>query len=371
MSLTTSLTGTTRNTEDSAGGQLLPDLHSDSLILPPRPATPEIGLACYDDAWNILPGSPLNAKIADRREALKHGATPQPISDNALEQALDKTTHVSHLSLREAVQAFFTWELRQHPSTPHLFARQLTSDDTLDQVNSLERIPLLAKHLIATGHLPQPLNQEAGEFMLLDLSKRSRIPLGSRLLGGGAVAYASMAISPYLAAATALATGVVFTSRLSAALTRRNYNLGYIADVIETEQALEQGATPTIDQSLAAILESHPSKGSTNPRAEGFLTARALRLLEVPSLVIHEAFAINTATAPSQQALFTLLKAKLKEQYIDLSGSIVEAYEASREQPEGLAATLNALQRCYFSWGNAIRPEFQRKIHELVVALPA
>ena len=89
MSLTTSLTGTNPHTQGSSGGQLHPHLNSDSLTLPSRPSTPEVGLACYEDAWNILPGSLLNATIVGRREALKYGATPQPISDEALEQALN------------------------------------------------------------------------------------------------------------------------------------------------------------------------------------------------------------------------------------------------------------------------------------------
>ena len=98
--------------------------------------------------------------------------------------------------------------------------------------------------------------------------------------------------------------------------------------------------------------------------------ARALRLMEVPSKIIHEAFTLNTATDMSNQHLLLTLKAKLKEQHLDFSGSMVDAYEASRGAPEGLAATLNALQKCHFSWGNTMRHELQGKMHDLVLALP-
>jgi hypothetical protein len=180
-----------------------------------------------------------------------------------------------------------------------------------------------------------------------------------------------MALSPCLAAVTTLATGIVVTRNISAALARSEYNKGYIDEVIEAERALEQGEAPSLQESISQLLDPARSSTAANLRAEGFLIARTLRLLEVPSLVIHEAFVLNRATDIPNQALFTLLKAKLKEQNFNLRGSIVEAYEASRGDPEGLAGTLNALQRCYFSWGNALRPEFQAKIHDLIVALPA
>ena len=102
-------------------------------------------LHCHDEAWEILPWSELSTQLADRRQAIRNGLTPAPVPREKIEYALDKADHISPLSLRESVQAFFTWDLRQHPTTPHLFPRDLTSDDTLCQVNSLERIPHLAK----------------------------------------------------------------------------------------------------------------------------------------------------------------------------------------------------------------------------------
>jgi hypothetical protein len=92
--------------------------------------------------------------------------------------------------------------------------------------------------------------------------------------------------------------------------------------------------------------------------------------MEVPSKIIHEAFTLNTATDMSKQRLLLTLKAKLKEQHLDFLGSLVDAYEASRGAPEGLAATLNALQKCYFSWGNTMKHDLQGKMHDLVLVLP-
>ena len=352
----------------SQGNQTLEVLNESGLAFPS--VSYETLLHCHDEAWELLPWSELSTQLADRRQAIRNGLTPSPVPREKIEYALDKADHISPLSLRESVQAFFTWDLHQHPTTPHLFPRKLTSDDTLCQVNSLERISHLAKHLLTTGHLPVQLNCEAAGFMLLDLSRRSPISIASPLIGGSVTTLATLVHSPYLAAATAIATGIAVAKSLSASTTRNKYNLGYLTEVVDTERSLEKGEVPTIEESLKQLVCIEPSSETKHLRAEGFLMARALRLMEVPSKIIHEAFTLNTATDMSNQCLLLTLKAKLKEQHLDFSGSLVDDYEASRGTPEGLAATLSALQKCYFSWGNTMRHELQGKMHDLVLALP-
>jgi hypothetical protein len=97
------------------------------------------------------------------------------------------------------------------------------------------------------------------------------------------------------------------------------------------------------------------------------MIARTLRILEVPSAVIHEAYATTASVEIQDQPLVNLLVEKLDTIHLKVSGCLAADYLESHKSGGELAETLDALNECYFAWGRRSGRIHQNKMIELLL----
>jgi len=331
--------------------------------LPPVPAHVSQQSSCFDTAWELLEAGVLANTIRDRHTALKKkDEIPLPTpEDVASTNELIRNLHP--LECRDSIIKFFRWQSTTTPEAPLYYAERLVHNRAPANRTPLSILTEIAESIVASGFVTEKLTRETIHCMHDDIRNRNPISVTPSLLSMGLVAATASTVSPLAAAASGLAAGLFLRAYYRENWARQEYTAGYLQEIFDTHQALSRGETPTIK----AALRSHFNWDKNERfRADGYMVARTLRILEVPSAVIHEAFAKTESVERPNQPLVHLLQEKLHEVKMNTSGCLAEDYLASEHSKSDLVLLLDSLNECYFAWGSRSGRRYQMKMIELL-----
>lgn len=331
--------------------------------LPPAVAADKESLSCFDIAWDVVEFPLMANLLAERQAILKGERGLEALSKERINRATEAARSLPPIRGRELIHDFFKWQAKTTVAAPLHLSGRLLYDENPENVSSYRRIPLIAESIVTGGFLSDHLAQEVTYFMRQDLENRSPI---SRLpsIATFALAAGACCTLPTLVALGPVAlAGLVSRDYMNVKWSRREYSIGYIREVFDTHQALSMGNTPTIRDGL----QSHFTwnKGERF-RADGYMIARTLRLLEVPSEQIHEAFAATASVELQNQPLINLLVENLAKFHLPVPACLAMDYLSARGNHGQLARVLDALQECFFTWGQRSKRLYQEKMIQLL-----
>ena len=344
-------------------GPSLPDSHALEGKLPPPPVEEGQRLACFDNAWELLESPTFANTILDRHKILRAGLVPDPPKIGELEQATLLIEGLGPFRCRDRLSEFFRWQATATPEAPLHRTSRIIDDRALEEESSLSRIPSIAKSLVTSGFVDATMAGEALSYLHEDIITKNPISKGSSLLSIGLAGAAYHLLPLPLALASMVAAAFVVRSYRTASWARHEYTIGYLQEVFDTHQALSRGEAPTI---IGALQTHYTWEGNERFRADGYMIARTLRLLEVPSASIHEAYATTASVELPNQPLTNLLMEKLKAVNLNVSGCLAAEYFESHKTGSSLAKVLDALNECYFIWGRRFGLLYQNKMIELL-----
>jgi hypothetical protein len=334
-----------------------------SASLPPVPVDAHpLDTSCFDAAWEVsLP--PLSHTLSERRRILKEDG----LAKAPTEAEVQKATSIAHtldlLECRVRVVELLRWQATTMPEAPlHLLPQRL-ENRALSYSPPLSFIPELASRIVTSGFV----GEDTARLCLLRLQHGllARNPISQflplALLGATGVAYCTF--HPVAAIGAALATTFALQAHGAATWARNEYSIGYLHETLDTHLALSRGENPTIAQGLAKHFNWERNE---RYRADGYMVARTLRILDVPSTAIHKAYATTASVDLKNQPLVNLLMNKLETINVTTSGCLAADYLEAKNNGGELANLLDALNSCYFLWGRRSARLSQHKMIELL-----
>jgi hypothetical protein len=331
--------------------------------LPPAVAADKEPLSCFDIAWDVVEFPFMANVLAERQGILKEESGLETLSKERINRATEAAYSLPPIRGRELIHDFFKWQAKTTVAAPlHLSARLLYHENP-ENVSSYRRIPLIAESIVTGGFLSADLAQEVTCFMREDLENRSPISRLPSIATFALAAGACCTLPTMVALGPVALAGLVSRDYMNVRWSRREYSIGYIREVLDTHQALSMGNTPTIIDGLQSHFRW--TKGERF-RADGYMIARTLRLLEVPSDQIHEAFATTASVELQNQPLINLLVENLAKFHLPVPECLAMDYLSARRNHGQLARVLDALQECFFTWGKRSKHLYQEKMVQLL-----
>ena len=331
--------------------------------LPPAVAAEKESLSCFDIAWDVVEFPFMANVLAERQAILKGERGLETLPKERIKQATEAAHSLPPSRGRELIHDFFKWQAKTTVAAPlHLSARLLYHENP-ENGSSYRRIPLIAESIVTGGFLSDHLAQEVTCFMREDLENRSPISSIPSIATFALAAGACCTLPTMVALGPVALAGLVSRNYMNVRWSRREYSIGYIREVLDTHQALSMGNTPTIIDGLQSHFRWN--KGERF-RADGYMIARTLRLLEVPSDQIHEAFATTASVELQNQPLINLLVENLAKFHLPMPACLAMDYLSARRNHGQLARVLDALQECFFTWGKRSKHLYQEKMVQLL-----
>ena len=301
--------------------------------------------------------------MRERGDILGREATQIPPSNAEVEQALRIASHSNPLTCRERLLEFFRWQASTSPTAPLHLASRLLHDSALEETNALARIREIAESIVLSGFVREDVARECVFHAQKDLGGSNPISVAPCLLSAGLATVAYHTLHPLLTAGAIVVTGLKIRAYRDASWARHEYTTGYLQEIFDTHEALSRGEMPTIHGSIRKHFNWERNERF---RADGYVVARTLRLLEVPSSEIHTAFATTASVELNNQPLVNLLIEKLNGIHIQMTGCLAADYLASHSKGGKLAQVLDALNECYFTWEKRTARLNQLKMIELL-----
>jgi hypothetical protein len=284
--------------------------------------------------------------------------------DRKIEEAKARIQNLEPLICRERIFQFVRWQATATPEVPLHLASRIIDDRALENDASLSRINAIAESLVTSGFVQDDMAREVLGHLHEDILAKNPLSKGPALLSMAFVAASYNAFPPPIVLASMLASAVLIRAYQSASWARHEYTMGYLQEVFDTHTALSRGESPTISRGL----QTHYNWDRNERfRADGYMIARTLRILEVPSAVIHEAYATTASVEIQDQPLVNLLVEKLDTIHLKVSGCLAADYLESHKSGGELAETLDALNECYFAWARRSGRIHQNKMIELLL----
>jgi hypothetical protein len=301
--------------------------------------------------------------MLERERILQQEAQEEPISPSQVEHARSLIVALHPLQCREVLYTFFKWQAAVTPDAPLHTTGSLLHDKNLEYRDSVSILSEVAESLTTTGFVSEKVAREAIYRLHDDIIARNPISKAPSLLSMGIAATAWIALPPIMVLCASVAAGIALRAYRIASWARREYTAGYLQEVFDTHKALSQGEIPTI---VGALRTHFNWNQNERFRADGYIIARTLRLLEVSSTQIQDAYATTATVELHNQPLMKLLEERLKANQLSLSGCLAAEYLKSYKQEGPLAQTLDALNECYFTWGKRSAHLYQRKMIEVL-----
>lgn len=337
--------------------------HSISGTLPPLPITNGGRLSCFDDAWERLESVTLSNMLSERHTILQQERNQESTFEARAERAKALISKAGPVQCREQLLEFFRWQLETTPEAPLHTVSQLLHDITLKDRNALSKISDMAESIATSGFVDDKVASDALSNLHRNIRAQSPLSIAPSLISVALATAACHTLHPLLAMGSMVAAGCVIQAYRRAAWARQEYTIGYLEEVFDTHQALSRGEVPTIMGSLRSNFNWDRNERF---RADGYMIARTLRLLEVPSSEIREAYAAMASDELENQPLIHLLLKRLDGINMKVSESLAADYRASHEKAGDLARVLDALNACYFTWGKRTARLYQKKMLELL-----
>lgn len=159
--------------------------------------------------------------------------------------------------------------------------------------------------------------------------------------------------------------GAVYLGYQRSTWARKEYNIGYLQETLDADRALSRGEIPPLRETLTSHYQWE--KGDRF-RADGYMIARTLRVLGVPSSDIHNAFAKTASVEIVNQPLITLLAQTLESKGYEIPDCLAEEYLEPHEPDARLAQLIDEEHHSYFVSGLKIRHLHQDKMMEILEA---
>lgn len=334
-----------------------------SASLPPVPVEAQpLDTSCFDTSWERAWVSLANT-LRERQSILQRSG----IGETPTEDQVQKATAIAHtlnpLECRDRVVAFLDWQTDTLPEAPLPLLSERLSDKVLNESPSLSFIPEMASRIITSGFVDEVTARASIFDMQREIEGLDRIlrcrPL--RLLAITGVAYC--AVHPLAAIGPGLATALALLEYGASSWERREYSTGYVQETFDTYLALSRGESPTIAEGIARHFNW---AGNERYRADGYTVARTLRILNVPSSQVLEAYKTTVSVDFENQPLVNLLIESLERIGFSTSGCLAADYLDAKRNGGDLANALDALNSCYFLWGKRSARRSQHKMIELL-----
>lgn len=339
--------------------------HSQGLegTLPPPPAEALVPSGCFENAWHLL-SPPLANTIRERKNILKDelGGSSPTVAE--IERAKARIQNLQPLRCRDRIVEFLRWQATSTPEAPLHLTSRIIDDRALEDDACLVRIPTIAESIVTSGCVKDDMAREILLHLHEDILANNPLSKGPSLLSMAFVAAAYHTMPPPIVVASMLASAFVIRSYKRATWARHEYTIGYLQEVFDTHTALSRGESPTIIRGLQTHYNWNRNERF---RADGYMVARTLRLLEVPSAEIHTAYATTASVELENQPLVNLLVEKLDTIHLKVSDCLAADYLDSHRSGGELAKTLDVLNECYFAWGRHMGRLHQNKMIELLL----
>ncbi len=318
--------------------------------------------SCFDRPWENASVSLANTLKKRQRILEQHGIGAAP-TEEEIQKATERAHKLNALECRQRIVDFLRWQTSTTPELSlHLVSKRL-DDKVLNESPSLSIIHEVASRIITSGFV----GEETATASLFDFQQEieahDRIsqcrPLA--LLAVTGVAYC--AIHPLAAIGPALATAFALQAHGAASWARREYSIGYLHETFDTYRALSRGESPTIAEGIAKHFNWDRNE---RYRADGYMVARTLRILDVPSSEIHKAYETTASVDLKNQPLINLLVKRLETINVTTSGCLAADYRDATTNGGDLAKVLDALNSCYFLWGKRSARLSQHRMIELL-----
>ncbi len=344
-------------------GPSSPHSHGLEGTLPPLPVEAPIPLSCFEKAWDLLHYPTLANTMLERQQILKNELGESAGMDRNIEEAKACIQNLEPLTCRERIFQFFRWQATATPEVPLHLASRIIDDRALENEAPLSRINAIAESLVTSGFVQEHMAREVLVHLHEDILAKNPLSKGPAMLSMALTAAAYTFLPPPVVFASILASAFFMRAYQRASWARHEYTIGYLQEVFDTHTALSRGESPTIIRGL----QTHYNWDRNERfRADGYMIARTLRILEVPSAVIHTAYATTASVELQDQPLVNLLEEKLNSIHLKVSGCLAAEYVDSHKSGGELAKTLDALNECYFAWGKRSGRIYQNKMIELL-----
>lgn len=283
--------------------------------------------------------------------------------DQKIKEAKARIQNLEPLECRDRINQFFRWQAATTPEVPLHLASRIIDDRALENDASLSRINTIAESLVTSGFVQDEMAREVLVHLHEDILAKNPLSKGPALLSVAFVAASYNSLPPPVVLASMLGSAFLIRAYQRASWARHEYTIGYLQELFDTHTALSRGESPTIMRGLQTHYNWNRDERF---RADGYIIARTLRLLEVPSAAIHTAYATTASVELQDQPLINLLVEKLDSIHLKVSECLAAEYLDSHKSCGELAKTLDALNECYFAWGRRTGRLHQNKMIELL-----
>lgn len=344
-------------------GRLAP--HSSSLegTLPPRPVEALVPPSCFETAWDLLNSPTLANQLLERQKILKDDLGESADIEELIQGAKAQIHSLEPLTCRDRLIQFFRWQASTTPEVPLHLATRIIDDRALENDNSISRISAIAENIVTCGFLPDDMVRDVLLHIHEDIQAKNPLSKLPALLSMACATAAFHTLPPPMVFASMLGSAFFIRAYQRASWARHEYTVGYLQEVFDTHTALSRGESPTI---IRGLQTNYNWNRNERFRADGYIIARTLRVLDVPSAAIHEAYAATASVEIQDQPLVNLLVEKLDSIHLKVSDCLAAEYRDSHKNGGELAKTLDALNECYFAWGKRTGRVHQSKMMELL-----
>lgn len=328
----------------------------------------------YGDLLESLSAGRLRAEVIERAEGLREPRDPDFHSKIA--SAAVKFEQLRVEQQNEILGRFFSsnnihdrvaWTMPSRPiflnPPPHM-----GKDAHVRNVH-------IAQSILATGLLPQDEVVRAAEYSAAVMPN----PNASVTYEAGLIVSTVAATSAFLATPWTTATTVIGGFLICRALSRRpsihrEYVAGYLMEAMDAFRALQSGDFMSLRSTLAYYFKD-PEFADTyrnEPRAEGFLAARALRLLGRSNFDLYGSFwALVNVITPSQ-ALNREVLGALKEHDVTVTKPLITTFmDAQPSEREQVDTFIEALHTAHFAWEARDKENLRLEWAEKILAYDA